>query len=57
MSARSVQADDTPGIYLQKVGVGWRFRVVFEFAGTTSIWRPIHRAALRAAERIARDEG
>jgi hypothetical protein len=49
--------DETPGIYIWKVRFGWRFRVMFQFAGTTAMWRLTKRGAVKAAERIVREEG
>jgi len=47
---------EVPGIYVWKVRFGYRFRVMFQFAGTIAYWRLTRRGAWRAAERIARDE-
>lgn len=47
---------EEPGIYIWKVAFGWRFRVMFQFAGTTAMWRLTLRGAQKAAERIAEVE-
>lgn len=56
MTAEDFLTSERPGIYVWKVRIGWRFRVMFQFAGTIAYWRPTRRGAWRAAERIAREE-
>ena len=49
-------ADETPGIYIWRAPVGWWYRVMFDFAGTVTMWRPTRSGARRAAQRIAAAE-